>query len=242
MKPSTQQPTESDTDQTLMTRVAGLPTGVGETRPYLRIIHPAERDQTFALDGSGLVLGRGVDADVQLDDAVVSRHHCRVSALSSGIIVEDMDSTNGTFISGRRISTSVLSPESRLRIGPFVLKVEYRGHSEINAESRLRDAATLDPLTGIPNRGHFFAQAASVLSELRQGGSPVSAVMVDIDHFKRINDNCGHAVGDQVIRAVANILRNGLRESTNSPAAGGSRSNLASSRENLGAAENTSAQ
>jgi diguanylate cyclase (GGDEF)-like protein len=62
--------------------------------------------------------------------------------------------------------------------------------------------ATTDPLTGLLNRRAFFERAEEACSRLA-AGRKLSALMFDIDHFKRINDNYGHGVGDQVIRAVA---------------------------------------
>jgi len=62
--------------------------------------------------------------------------------------------------------------------------------------------ATTDPLTGLLNRRAFFERAAECCALAREG-SPLSGVMLDIDHFKKINDNFGHDVGDQAIREVA---------------------------------------
>ncbi|MCO8274122.1 diguanylate cyclase [Actinoplanes sp. TRM 88003] len=67
--------------------------------------------------------------------------------------------------------------------------------------SQVRRMATMDGLTGLNNRNHFFAEAG------RLHHDPVAAVMIDIDHFKSINDTYGHPVGDEVIRVVADRLR-----------------------------------
>jgi diguanylate cyclase (GGDEF)-like protein len=72
--------------------------------------------------------------------------------------------------------------------------------------------ATVDGLTGLYNRNHFFAEADRQLRLARRHGWPIAAVMVDIDHFKRINDTYGHPVGDEVIRVVAARLRDAVRD------------------------------
>ena len=64
--------------------------------------------------------------------------------------------------------------------------------------------ATTDPLTGVLNRRAFFAQAEDLCEQARRGAA-LSAVMLDIDHFKQINDTYGHDVGDAAIRGVANV-------------------------------------
>ena len=68
--------------------------------------------------------------------------------------------------------------------------------------------ASLDPLTGIYNRRVFFERAAAALAK-RAEDRPVAAIMLDIDYFKRINDEHGHAVGDSAIREVASLIAGG---------------------------------
>jgi diguanylate cyclase (GGDEF)-like protein len=70
----------------------------------------------------------------------------------------------------------------------------------------------LDPLTGLFNRRHFDAALKRELARARRKEVPVSLVLVDIDHFKRVNDEYGHAVGDAVLRTIAQQLRLGIRE------------------------------
>jgi diguanylate cyclase (GGDEF)-like protein len=78
--------------------------------------------------------------------------------------------------------------------------------------SQVRRMATVDGLTGLYNRNHFFGEAERRVSASRELGRPAAAIMVDIDHFKRINDTYGHPVGDEVIRVVAQRLRDTLGE------------------------------
>jgi len=66
--------------------------------------------------------------------------------------------------------------------------------------------ASLDPLTGIFNRRAFFERAQTALAQRQTDGGTLAAIMLDIDHFKRVNDVYGHATGDRVIREVANLL------------------------------------
>ncbi|HUG25246.1 sensor domain-containing diguanylate cyclase [Piscinibacter sp.] len=75
----------------------------------------------------------------------------------------------------------------------------------------LQRLATRDPLTGCLNRRAFFDLAERAIYQARTRGTPTSCLMVDIDHFKQFNDRHGHAVGDQVIKAVAAMLSNGVR-------------------------------
>ncbi len=74
-----------------------------------------------------------------------------------------------------------------------------------------REAATLDPLSGLPMRAKFEEEALVLQQQAREQGAALSLIIVDIDHFKRINDTHGHAAGDQVIAAIGRLLAGALR-------------------------------
>lgn len=78
---------------------------------------------------------------------------------------------------------------------------------------RLGELAYHDELTGLLNRRAVLERAQSLLALCGRQGSPISLLMIDIDHFKSINDRFGHAAGDQVLREVGGTLRDNLRDS-----------------------------
>ncbi|GAB1639923.1 diguanylate cyclase [Krasilnikovia sp. MM14-A1259] len=79
--------------------------------------------------------------------------------------------------------------------------------------TRVQELATTDELTGVHNRRHFFSLATALVGVARRNGHGLSAAMLDIDNFKKINDTYGHGVGDDVIREVAHRIAAALRES-----------------------------
>ncbi len=76
---------------------------------------------------------------------------------------------------------------------------------------KLRETSIRDPLTGLYNRRHFFDAARTLCDRCRQGVETMTLAMVDIDHFKNVNDTYGHAVGDEVLKHVAQGLTNRFR-------------------------------
>lgn len=78
-------------------------------------------------------------------------------------------------------------------------------------EAQLAAAAEHDPLTGLPNRAGFGARAMAALAASRAAGQPAVMALLDIDHFKSINDGWGHAAGDEVLRGVARATRPAMR-------------------------------
>ncbi len=76
---------------------------------------------------------------------------------------------------------------------------------------REEEASRTDSLTGLPNRRGFLEAGDGALARSRRSGRPVSVVLSDLDHFKRVNDTLGHAAGDEVLKAVAEAIRGSLR-------------------------------
>ena len=78
--------------------------------------------------------------------------------------------------------------------------------------SRAEQRANTDMLTGLPNRRAFDEFLCNSQISAMESGEPLTLLMLDIDRFKQFNDNFGHGVGDQVLRLMANVLRDRLRE------------------------------
>ena len=92
-----------------------------------------------------------------------------------------------------------------------VSELEVAQAEILRQNDALERLASRDPLTGCFNRRAFYGQFEKAFAESREHGSELSCLMVDIDYFKRVNDQFGHAVGDQAIQAVAGCLSAGLR-------------------------------
>ena len=89
-------------------------------------------------------------------------------------------------------------------------------------EAELVKQATTDALTGLQNRRSFFTNAERELARIRRGKTvPGALIMIDLDHFKRINDTYGHGIGDEVLRQLARTLEHTLRVSDHAGRLGG---------------------
>jgi diguanylate cyclase (GGDEF)-like protein len=160
-----------------------------------------------------VVLGRDPECTVPLPAADVSRRHARVSPDGDGHVVVDLGSTNGTWVNGRRIASHRLAGGDRIRVGGFVAAYVAVGDAAGRHLEELARLARRDALTGLANRRAMDEELARAVARARRAGAPLSAVALDVDRFKGVNDLHGHAAGDRVLAAVAARAAAALRSS-----------------------------
>ena len=105
-------------------------------------------------------------------------------------------------------ATSVLA----MRMGELRMRLAARKSELQQAVATIRELAQVDELTHLSNRRHVFELLKAEQARCARSSDPLSVVLIDLDHFKSINDHHGHAVGDAVLRGFAQALREGLRE------------------------------
>jgi diguanylate cyclase (GGDEF)-like protein len=97
------------------------------------------------------------------------------------------------------------------RMATAFSEIEEAHRQARTAQAELRRLASTDELTGVANRRWFTSMARRELERCRRYGHPLALLMIDVDHFKRVNDNYGHAVGDEVLKTFARVLEGSLR-------------------------------
>ena len=123
---------------------------IAQMRPHLIVLYPQNQFKQIPLEKGTVVLGRGQDADIRMDDELVSRRHCAITFDGDGVTVKDLGSTNGTFVDGSPISESKLEDHNRLQIGKMVLKIDFKDASEEAFDRELYEAATIDGASRFP--------------------------------------------------------------------------------------------
>jgi diguanylate cyclase (GGDEF)-like protein len=109
-------------------------------------------------------------------------------------------------------SSSAIPIKRADSIGLFAAQVTL-GLTNLRMREALRSQSVRDPLTGLFNRRYFDETLQRELVAYRRDGSPLSILMLDLDHFKRVNDSFGHAAGDDALRALGRLMRASFRES-----------------------------
>ncbi len=192
-----------------------LPAGGGprERNAYLIVLSGRAVGKMYKLAAGEHVLGRSTDAEIRLDDEGVSRLHAKMRRRSDGSVeVSDLDSTNGTYVNGAQIRHFTLSDGDRIQIGSVtILKFSYQDSLEEQFQQQLYESATRDPLTQAYNKRFFNEQFDKDFSHAMRHKLPLSLVMLDVDHFKRVNDSHGHPAGDHVLQRLSATIMASLR-------------------------------
>jgi diguanylate cyclase (GGDEF)-like protein len=165
----------------------------------------------FALAGN-TVIGRSPEAEVTIDDDGVSRMHARIREHDGGYQLEDLGSTNGTYVGNARMHSPVtLDDGARIQVGNTLMRFSLQDEVEQEASKRIYEMSVRDGLTGVFNRRYFEDRLASEFAFAIRHKSSLCVLLCDVDHFKRINDRLGHPAGDMVLRQIAAELRTGVR-------------------------------
>ncbi|MBW2277329.1 MAG: GGDEF domain-containing protein [Deltaproteobacteria bacterium] len=179
----------------------------------LVVIGGMDVGNTIPLAKDSVVLGRDPDCDEILRDDGISRQHAEVvREKSGGYLIRDLGSTNGIFVEGERVAQHRLRDGDKVLLGRrTVIKFSLQDEIEAEYQQQMYSSAVRDGLTGAFNRRYFDERVTAELSHARRHLSPVSVLMIDLDHFKRVNDTFGHVSGDQVLEAVAKSIAETIR-------------------------------
>ena len=187
--------------------------------------HPSARSRACLIQYSGETLGRRYLLDVPeiavgrssvngivIHDDSVSRHHARIISSGNVVAVEDLGSSNGTFVQDRLIaSRTTLHDGDILRLGNVLLKYIAHDNIENVFHDKIYRMATVDAGTQLFNKQYLLESLDSEFRHCRVHGRPLSVIYYDLDFFKKVNDTHGHGCGDYILRESARIAKSCMR-------------------------------
>lgn len=169
------------------------------------------------LERPKVTLGRALDADVRLNDAKASRLHACISTdvdANSGqtlFRITDLHSTNGTLVNGRAISEVVLNHGDKILIGGQLFRFELLDEIDRAFQQEIQRLLGHDELTGLLTSKSFFTELRREAARAEASSQPFCVLMMDLDHFKAVNDSYGHLVGNRTLQDVGVIIKAALR-------------------------------
>jgi diguanylate cyclase (GGDEF)-like protein len=179
--------------------------------PSLIVLQGDDLGAAISLAGGGVTIGRGTDCAIRLDDSLASRLHARVLSAAGGQIycIQDLGSTNGTFVNGQVVEDPyALQDGDKIRVGRHVFKFAWLDEYESAFQQRIQQMIVRDDLTNLLTQRSFFVEFERHIARRneRRESSPIAVLMMDLDHFKSVNDTHGHIVGSQTIKQVGELI------------------------------------
>jgi diguanylate cyclase (GGDEF)-like protein len=199
---------------TRITKISSSPSRLkGSTESCLVQIAGPNPGKRFVLGQREHVVGRDHDCDIVVDLDNVSRRHARFSVTTHGVTVEDLGSTNGTYVGEKEIRE-----QTQLRSGDFVkvggglFKFLSGNDLELLYFEEIYRLTIVDGLTQVNNKRFFMEFLEREMGRCHRYGRALSLLMFDIDHFKQVNDTQGHLAGDHVLAELGQLIRQRIRK------------------------------
>ncbi|MEO6420718.1 MAG: GGDEF domain-containing protein, partial [Polyangiaceae bacterium] len=184
------------------------------SRAVLTVSTGPDTGRVFTIPAREVVtVGRGENCTFKFDDASISTVHARIVLIGGVYMLNDNKSTNGSFVNEVRVASPVaLNDGDRVRLGPnCLLRFSLVDESEELALKKMYEAALFDGLTRVFNRKYLEERLDSEIAFAVRHQTEFSAIMIDVDFFKKVNDTYGHLAGDEVLKSTAKVLAAGLR-------------------------------
>jgi two-component system, cell cycle response regulator len=181
------------------------------TESMLVTIYGRELGRQYKL-GAETSIGRGAENQIVLDMDNVSRQHARVLNKKDGFYIEDLNSTNGTYVNDIEIKYERLRNGDLLKIGGAILKFLQGGNIESLFHEEIYRMTIVDGLTQVHNKRYFMEFIDREMARCARYERPLSLLLFDIDHFKKINDVHGHLAGDFILKRLAEMVSKHIRK------------------------------
>jgi two-component system cell cycle response regulator len=184
--------------------------------PRLVMLAGPDLGRSIGIPEGELTIGREGRCGVVLPLGGVSRVHCSIHRDATGLWLRDLGSTNGTRRNGESVAPEQdvpLEVGDLVAVGGAIFKLLDGTSPESQYHDRVFETMALDGLTQVRNRRALQDALESEFARSRRHGHTLSLLLLDIDHFKGVNDRLGHLAGDAVLKRVAALLNeHGRRE------------------------------
>jgi two-component system, cell cycle response regulator len=200
-------------DETRVTKISTITVGKAANRDCCLVqIHGPELGKKYVLEDLEYTLGRDEGNHIVVDLDNVSRRHARILVRQGRMFVEDLGSTNGTYLNDQEVrQPQPLRSGDLIKVGGSIFKFLDGDNIETQYHETIYTLTIADGLTGISNKRYFLEYLEREMGRSHRYHRSLSLMMFDIDHFKKINDVHGHLAGDHVLRELAQSVKRLVR-------------------------------
>ena len=190
-----------------------IPKQQDQQKFYLIIVDGDNAGKIYSLDKKTITIGRSDEFDIQLADSSCSRKQAIIEFNDNNKpVLKDLDSTNGTFVNGAKITEINIEDGDKILLGfSSVFMFAIQDSLESKFQMNLYESSITDHLTGAFNQKYFLDTLSKAFSYSLRHHTSLGLLMLDIDFFKKINDTYGHVVGDIVLKEFVKRIKNNLR-------------------------------
>ena len=179
---------------------------------YLTVIVGENPGRVYALEEPTMVIGRGPECQIRLEGDGVSRNHAKIVRNAGKYTIEDLGSTNGTWVDNNPATAEPLRSSARIRIGTHVVvRFNLLDDEEAALQQRLYDNVIQDTLTGAYNRRYFEQSLSKEISQAKRLGTSLAIILLQIDDMKRLNEYYTQAGGDALLCKVTKLVNESAR-------------------------------
>jgi diguanylate cyclase (GGDEF)-like protein len=193
------------------------PSASQERRPVLVSLRGELLAKPIPLERDIVVLGRALEADIRLNDSKVSRLHARINAEVDGesghttFRIKDLGSTNGTMLNGKIVTEAVLTNGDKIVVGDHLFRFDLLDEIDREFQQHIQRLLAHDELTGLLTSKSFFSELRREAARAEEESRPFCVLILDIDHFKDVNDTYGHMAGSRALQEMGSLIVNALR-------------------------------
>src|SRR5713226_560593 len=188
-----------------------------ERRPALVFLRGELLAVPIPLERKEVTLGRALEADIRINDSRASRLHARITTERDEATGEtryrlnDLKSTNGTLLNGRPIDEAFLQDGDKFEVGDHLIRFEMLDEIDREFQQQIHRLLVHDELTGLLTSKSFFSELRREAARAEAESIPFCVLMMDIDHFKEVNDTYGHLAGSETLEEVGAVIKGALR-------------------------------
>lgn len=185
----------------------------GRKIPTLLVLRGKNIGEEFVLNQRSMTIGRTLENHIFINDPKVSRKHARILVEQSEsdnpprCVIVDLGSTNGIRVNDQRVKEAELSEGDKVSFGDTILRFNYQDAVDLRYQSQIKQLINIDHLTKLYTKRAYDLKFEQALLKAKKENEEISVFMMDLDFFKKVNDEHDHLVGSYVLHDVGAIIK-----------------------------------